>query len=85
MTAPLRGLDPPPPGSPERPRLTRRMRARLLWRVLRGRLASPARMLPGLAAAGCAFAGSWLLWNLGTALLVAVPFLLAVDARTPRA
>ena len=44
----------------------------------------PARLLPGLAAIACAVAGSFLLWGLGVALLVAVPFLLLIDARTPR-
>jgi hypothetical protein len=48
------------------------------------RLAGPARMLPGLGAAGCAVAGSWLLWSLGVALLVAAALLLLIDARTPR-
>jgi hypothetical protein len=54
-------------------------------RAARGRLAGPARLLPGLAAAGCAVAGAWLLWSLGVALLVAAGLLLLVDARTPRA
>jgi hypothetical protein len=54
------------------------------WRAVSGRLTYPARMLPGVAAVGCAVAGSWWLWNVGVALLVAVPFLLLVDARTPR-
>jgi hypothetical protein len=54
------------------------------WRGLRARLAAPARMLPGLAAAVCAVAGSWLLWGLGVALLVGAGLLLLVDARTPR-
>lgn len=49
-----------------------------------GVLVRPARLLPGLAAIGCAVAGSWLLWGIGVALLVAVPFLLILDARTPR-
>jgi hypothetical protein len=52
-------------------------------RRVRSRVAGPARLLPGLAAAGCAFAGSWLLWSLGVALLVAAGLLLVVDARTP--
>ena len=60
-----------------------RWRARLAWRAARARLAGPARLLPGLAAAGCAFAGSWLVWSLGVALLVAAGLLLLVDARTP--
>jgi hypothetical protein len=53
-------------------------------RTARARLVGPARMLPGLGAAGCAVAGSWLLWSLGVALLVAAGLLLLVDARTPR-
>lgn len=53
-------------------------------RVGVARLAAPTRLLPGLAALGCAVAGSLLLWGVGVALLVAVPFLLALDARTPR-
>jgi hypothetical protein len=64
-------------------RLTVQFRLRLLWRSLVARLAGPARMLPGVAAAGCAFAGSLLLWGLGVALLVAAGLLLLVDARTP--
>ncbi len=44
----------------------------------------PARLIPGLAAIGCAVAGSWLLWGLGVALLVAAGFCLLIDARTPR-
>lgn len=37
------------------------------------------RSVPGIAAALCAFAGAWIQWGLGVALLVAVPFLLAAD------
>ncbi len=59
-----------------------RRRARL--ERVRARLVGPARLLPGVAAAGCAFAGSWLTWSLGVALLVAAGLLLLVDARTPR-
>jgi hypothetical protein len=62
-------------------------RRRALWgwaRGVRSRLTGPARMLPGLAAAGCAFAGAWLTWSLGVALLVAAGLLLLVDARTPQ-
>jgi hypothetical protein len=47
-------------------------------------LTRPARLLPGLGAVGCAVAGSWLLWGLGVALLVAAGFCLLLDARTPR-
>jgi len=83
MTAP--GLRPVADGSPLDRTLTRRYRARLVWRGLRARVVGPARMLPGLAAAGCAFAGSLLLWGLGWALLVAAGLLLLVDARTPAA
>lgn len=39
--------------------------------------------LPGLAAVGCAVAGSYLLWGLGVALLVAAGFLLLIDRRMP--
>jgi hypothetical protein len=53
-------------------------------RAASSRLAGPARLLPGVAAAGCAVAGAWLLWSLGVALLVAAGLLLLVDARTPR-
>lgn len=80
MAEPL-GLHPVP--DPAR-RLTLRFRLRLLWRGLVEWLTRPARLLPGLAAIGCAVAGSFLLWGLGVALLVAVPFLLLLDARTPR-
>lgn len=70
------------------PVVSRRRRARLAvarWsRAVLGWTARPARLLPGLAAVSCAVAGSWLLWSLGVALLVAVPFLLLLDARTPR-
>lgn len=66
-------------------RVTLQFRLRLWWRSLVARLAGPARLLPGIAAAGCAFAGSFLLWGLGVALLVAAGALLLVDARTPRA
>jgi hypothetical protein len=44
----------------------------------------PARAAARAGAVGCAVAGSWLLWGLGWALLAAVPFLLLLDARTPR-
>jgi hypothetical protein len=54
-------------------------------RAANARLTRPARLLPGLAAVGCAVAGAWLLWSLGVALLVASGFLLLLDARTPRA
>lgn len=75
-----------PPAGPPPPRWWRRAwrraghggRAVLAW------LSRPARLLPGLAAVACAVAGSWLLWGLGVALLVAVPFWLLLDARTPR-
>jgi hypothetical protein len=53
-------------------------------RAVLGWAARPARLLPGLAAVGCAVAGTWLLWSLGWALLVAAAFLLLLDARTPR-
>src|SRR3954464_12194076 len=62
----------------------RRMLAGWAAAVL-GWCARPARLLPGLAAVGCAMAGTWLLWGLGWALLVASAFLLLLDARTPRA
>jgi hypothetical protein len=67
------------------PRWHRRAGARFAAgaRAAGSRLAGPARMLPGVAAAGCAFAGSLLLWGLGVALLVAAGLLLLVDARTP--
>jgi len=67
-------------------RWTRRARRALGgWaRAVLGWATRPARLIPGLAAVGCAVAGSWLLWGLGVALLVAVPFLLLLDARTPR-
>lgn len=35
--------------------------------------------VPGLAALGCAVGGAYVLWGLGWALLVAVPFLLVID------
>lgn len=71
----------------DRPRWWRRAwaRARHAGDACRARLARPARLLPGLAAMGCAIAGAVLLWGVGVALLVAVPFLLLLDAQTPRA
>jgi hypothetical protein len=66
-------------------RAARRLRWALRWRSIRSRALGPARMLPGIAAAGCGFAGALLLWGLGWALLVAAAALLLVDARTPRA
>jgi hypothetical protein len=67
-------------------RLPRRWRRALAGRARRSwaLLSRPARLLPGLGAIGCAVAGSWLLWGLGVGLLVAVPFLLLLDLRTPR-
>lgn len=53
-------------------------------RAVLGWAVRPARLIPGLAAMGCAIAGTWLLWGIGVALLVAAAFLLALDARTPR-
>lgn len=53
-------------------------------RAVLGWATRPARLLPGIAAVGCAVAGTWLLWSLGWALLVAAAFLLLLDARTPR-
>lgn len=53
-------------------------------RAVLGWAARPARLIPGLGSFGCAVAGSYLLWGLGVALLVAAGFLLALDARTPR-
>ena len=76
MTEPLRAVRPPMFGEQdERPS---RWARRALQRVQRGAGAvlgwavRPARLLPGLGAIGCAVAGSWLLWGLGVALLVAV-------------
>jgi hypothetical protein len=54
-------------------------------RAVLGWATRPARLLPGAAAVVCTVAGTWVLWGLGWALLAAVPFLLALDARTPRA
>lgn len=67
--------------APER-RLTRQMRARLAWRAVVAWLTGPAVTVPGVAALGCAVTGSWLLWGAAVALLVAVPFLLLLDARS---
>lgn len=53
-------------------------------RAVLGWAARPARLIPGLGALGCAVAGSYVLWGIGVALLVAAGFLLALDARTPR-
>lgn len=39
--------------------------------------------LPGLLAFACAVTGSYLLWDLGPALLVAAGMLLLVDHRMP--
>lgn len=68
------------PRRPARVRPAAARFARSAW----ARVAGPARLLPGLAAAVCAVAGSWLLWELGVALLVGAALLLLVDARTPR-
>ena len=81
----LRAVDPrvmtdEPPREPRRVRRALTRRARTSWALL----TRPARLIPGVAAIGCALAGLWLLWGLGVALLVAVPFLLALDLRTPR-
>lgn len=88
MAEPMHAVTEPPtvfPPAREQARPAWRFRVRLWWRALVARLAAPARLLPGLAAAGCALAGAWLLWSLGVALLVAAGLLLLVDARTPRA
>src|SRR5205085_12478397 len=69
-------------GVPRRGRVRRALRG--CARAVLGWTARPARLLPGLAAVGCAVAGAWLLWGLGWALLAAVPFRLPLDARTPR-
>jgi hypothetical protein len=70
-----------PPGS----RLTRARRAlRGCVRAVLGWATTPARLLPGAAALGCTVAGTYLLAGVGWALLSAVPFLLLLDARTPR-
>jgi hypothetical protein len=92
MAEPLRPVDPAvwpvdtSGGLPSGPRWTARARraVRGCLRAVLGWAVRPARLLPGLGAFGCAVAGSWLLWGLGVALLVAVPFLLLLDARTPR-
>jgi len=73
----------PPRGPAGRTARARRAVRGCLLAVL-GWVTRPAQLLPGLAALGCAVAGAWLLWSLGVALLVAVPFLLVLDARTPR-
>lgn len=41
------------------------------------------KRLPGVAAMGCAFAGAWLVTELGVALLVLAGLLLLVDRRMP--
>jgi hypothetical protein len=89
VTVPLRVPRPDPDPSPARVRpsgLGARIRRRVgRWgRVGVERLSRPARLLPGVGAIGCAVAGSWLLWGLGWALLVAAGFCLALDLRTPR-
>lgn len=59
------------------------MRTRLTR--LAGRAATIAghavRSLPGVAATGCAVAGTAILWGTGWAFLSAVPFLLLMDRR----
>lgn len=42
------------------------------------------RTLPGLAAAGCGAAGSYLLWGLGVALLVTAGFMLLLAVELNR-
>jgi hypothetical protein len=88
MTAPRPGPGFAPDLSAVQDYPRREVRARRAlggWaRAASARLAGPARLAPGLAAAGCAVAGAWLLWSLGVALLVAAGLLLLVDARTPR-
>lgn len=73
----------PMPHPPWHQRVRRALRG--CARAVLGWATRPARLLPGLAALACTIAGTWLLWGLGWALLAAVPFLLALDARTPRA
>ena len=68
----------------DRPRRRVRLAVARWSRAVLGWAARPARLIPGLAAVGCAVAGAWLLWSLGVALLVAAGFLLLLDARTPR-
>jgi hypothetical protein len=89
MTAPLRGLEPPPGplgsrtfGEPQPRRVRRALRG--CARAVLGWATRPARLLPGLAAVACGVAGTFLLWGLGVALLVAAGFFLLLDARTPR-
>ena len=66
-------------------RIARARRALRGWvRAVLGWATRPARLLPGLAAVGCAVAGAFVLWGAGVALLVAAAFLLLLDARTPR-
>lgn len=80
------GERPPTPAADGAPRWPVRARraVRGCLRAVLGWAARPARLIPGLGALGCAVAGSYVLWGLGWALLVAVPFLLLIDARTPR-
>jgi hypothetical protein len=85
VAEPLRVWGEPEP-IPLRPRW--HVRARRAFRgrarAVLGWAARPARLIPGLGALGCAVAGSFVLWGVGVALLVAAGFLLALDARTPR-
>ena len=84
MTEPLRSVR-PPFGSEQPGRWSRARRAVRGWaRAALGWATRPLRLLPGLAAVGCAVAGSYVLWGLGVALLVAAGFCLLLDARTPR-
>lgn len=70
----------------DRPRRLARVRRALRGyvRAVLGWATTPARLLPGAAALGCTVAGTYLLAGVGWALLSAVPFLLLLDARTPR-
>lgn len=88
MAEPLRAAHPfggPLTDPPRLPWTARARRAVRGWsRAVLGWAARPARLIPGLGAVGCGVAGSYVLWGLGVALLVAAGFFLLLDARTPR-
>lgn len=85
MTEPLHAVDfgqhTTPPDRPLRWYRRTVTRVGRVSRVGVARLTRPARLLPALLALGCAVAGSFVLWGLGVALLVAAGCAAWIDAR----